>query len=100
MLPDVPHGESNFYGVHDLHGVVWEWVEDFNNAAVVSDSREQGDETRGRFCGGGALQATDTRDYPTFMRLAMRGSLEARYTTSNLGFRCAVDRRRPADGTR
>jgi sulfatase modifying factor 1 len=90
-LPDVPHGSANFYGVFDLHGVVWEWVEDFNNAVVIADSREQGDETRNRFCGGNALNAANALDYATFMRLAMRGSLEARYTTSNLGFRCAAD---------
>jgi formylglycine-generating enzyme required for sulfatase activity len=90
-LPDVPHGAANVHGVHDLHGVVWEWVLDFNNAVVVSDSRKQGDTVREQFCGGGALLASDTSSYAAFMRVAMRGSLQAEYTTAHLGFRCASD---------
>jgi sulfatase modifying factor 1 len=88
-LPDVPHGPANLYGIHDLHGVIWEWVLDFNNAISVSDSRDQGDKKNDRFCGGGALLASDTTNYPAFMRAAMRSSLEAHYTSHNLGFRCA-----------
>jgi formylglycine-generating enzyme required for sulfatase activity len=90
-LPDLPYGTANVYGVHDLHGVVWEWVVDFNNAVVVADSRKDGESVRDRFCGGGALLAGDKSDYAAFMRYAMRGSLEAHYTTDNLGFRCAAD---------
>jgi sulfatase modifying factor 1 len=90
-LPDVPHGRANVYGIHDLHGVIWEWVLDFNNARVVADSREQGDAAKERFCGGGALNASDATDYATFMRLAMRNALQGDYTSSNLGFRCASD---------
>jgi formylglycine-generating enzyme required for sulfatase activity len=97
-LPDVPDGPANVYGVHDLHGVVWEWVLDFNNAVVVADSRKQGDTVRDQFCGGGALLASDATDYAAFMRLALRGSLQADYTTANLGFRCAADL--PAAGER
>jgi formylglycine-generating enzyme required for sulfatase activity len=89
-LPDVPHGEPNLYGASDLHGVVWEWVLDFNNALAVADSRNQGDAVRDRFCGGAALLAGDRTDYATFMRLAMRSSLQADYTTANMGFRCAA----------
>ncbi len=90
-LPDVTHGEPNLYGVHDLHGVIWEWVEDFNNAVVMADSRNQGDTSGDRFCGGGSLLAQDTLDYAAFMRVAMRSSLEASYTGAILGFRCAAD---------
>jgi formylglycine-generating enzyme required for sulfatase activity len=89
-LPDVPHGEPNLYGASDLHGVIWEWVLDWSNALAVADSRNQGDAVRDRFCGGAALLAGDRTDYATFMRLAMRSSLQADYTTANLGFRCAA----------
>lgn len=91
-LPDVPHGPANLYGVHDLHGVVWEWVEDFNEAVVTSDTREQGEGARDRFCGAGAAIARgDATDYAAFMRVAMRSSLQAHYTGASLGFRCAAD---------
>ena len=32
---------ANVYGVRDLHGLVWEWVDDFNALLVDADSREQ-----------------------------------------------------------
>jgi sulfatase modifying factor 1 len=91
-LPDVPHGPANLYGVHDLHGVVWEWVEDFNEAVSTADTREQGESARDRFCGAGAAIARgDASDYAAFMRVAMRSSLQAHYTGAVLGFRCAAD---------
>jgi formylglycine-generating enzyme required for sulfatase activity len=91
-LPDVPSGPANFYGAHDLHGVVWEWVEDFNEAVITADTREQGENERDRFCGAGAAIARgDAADYAAFMRVAMRSSLQAHYTGALLGFRCAAD---------
>ena len=87
-LPAVGASEANYWGAHDLHGLVWEWVEDFNGSLVTSDSRGGDD---GRFCGAGAQSAGDKDDYASFMRIAFRSSLEASYTTKNLGFRCAAD---------
>lgn len=87
----VGRGRPNRWGVHDLHGLVWEWVEDFGAALVSSDNRAAGEQDVVRFCGGGAQNARDPADYASFMRLAFRSSLEARYTTQNLGFRCAKD---------
>jgi formylglycine-generating enzyme required for sulfatase activity len=98
-LPDVARGAPNYWGVHDLHGLVWEWVLDFNNNLVSSDSRGTGDPSRYRFCGAGAVKASDKGDYASFMRLAMRSSLEARYTTRNVGFRCARDITAPSGGS-
>jgi formylglycine-generating enzyme required for sulfatase activity len=89
-LPSVGRTPANVHGVRDLHGLVWEWVEDYAGLMVSGDSREQGDPNRLRFCGAGALSAADRDQYAVLMRIAMLSSLEARYTTGNLGFRCAT----------
>jgi formylglycine-generating enzyme required for sulfatase activity len=88
-LPDVGLQPPNTYGVHDLHGLVWEWVEDFNALMISADSREQGDPDLLRFCGSGALALEDRDNYALAMRLALLSSLQASSTTVNLGFRCA-----------
>lgn len=88
-LPDVARGPANFYGVQDLHGLVWEWVLDYNALLVSNDSREQGGADRLKFCGEGALSAADRDNYAVLMRIAYLSALEARFTTGNLGFRCA-----------
>lgn len=86
-------GPANFYGVRDLHGLVWEWVDDFNALLVASDSRDQNDPDRLKFCGAGALNLRDRDNYAVLMRIAMLSALKAADTTVNLGFRCA----KPAD---
>jgi len=89
-LPPVGKTPTNVYGVQDLHGLIWEWVEDFGGLMVSGDSRTQGDPDKLQFCGAGALSAEIRDDYPILMRIALLSSLEARYTTHNLGFRCAA----------
>ena len=87
VLPDVG-GAPNAWGVRDMHGLVWEWIEDFNSALVDADSRKP---DRNVFCGGAGATSRDASAYATFMRIAFRSSLEARSTTGLLGFRCAYD---------
>lgn len=91
VLPAVGRRRPNYWGVHDLHGLIWEWVLDFNSSMVSEDSREGKDEDKTKFCGAGALAASEKDDYASFMRIAFRSSLEAAFTTSTLGFRCATD---------
>lgn len=89
-LPAVARSEPNVHGVYDLHGLVWEWVLDYNALLVSSDSREQGGADRLQFCGEGALSTADRDNYAVLMRVAFLSSLEANFTVANLGFRCAV----------
>ena len=81
----------NVYGVQDLHGLVWEWTEDFSSLLVAADTRNQGDGDTSEFCGAGALSMNDRDHYAVLMRVAMLSSLDAEDTTANLGFRCAKD---------
>jgi len=84
---------ANVHGVQDLHGLVWEWVQDFGGMMVSGDNREQGDPDLMKFCGTGALTLEQKENYAVLMRIAMLSSLKAAYTTGTLGFRCARDRR-------
>lgn len=82
-------GEPNVYGARDMHGLVWEWVDDFNALLVASDSRDQNDPDRLKFCGAGAMNLRDRDNYAVLMRVAMLSALKAADTTNRLGFRCA-----------
>ena len=90
-LPAVGAGRANFFGVHDLFGLVWEWVDDFNTAMVTGESRADTGLERDLFCGSGAAGSRDPSDYAGFMRAGYRSSLRANYAVPNLGFRCAAD---------
>jgi len=91
VLPAVNSGPANFWGVRDLHGLVWEWVADFNSTTVTGDARGDTGLDRQLFCGAGAVGAKDVENFPAFMRYGFRSSLKADYTVHNLGFRCAKD---------
>ncbi len=88
-LPRAGLQMPNAWGVQDLHGLVWEWTDDFSSLLVSGDNRNQGDADKFKFCGAGALSMEDRDNYAVLMRVAMLSSLEARDTTANLGFRCA-----------
>jgi formylglycine-generating enzyme len=90
-LPAVGGTQRNVYGIQDLHGVIWEWVDDAGALMVSGDNRTQGDPDTLKFCGAGALSATDRENYPILMRIAMLSSLGAASTNRNLGFRCVKD---------
>jgi len=82
-------GAPDFYGVRDMHGLIWEWVDDFDSLLVDADSRVQGDAEKLRFCGAGAITMKDREEYAILMRIALLTSLSASGSTANLGFRCA-----------
>lgn len=87
--PAHANAAPNFYGVRDMHNVVWEWVDDFNALLVSADSRNQGDPDKLQFCGAGAISLQDRENYAVLMRIALLSSLNGADTTNNLGFRCA-----------
>lgn len=82
---------KNFYGIYDLHGLVWEWTSDFNSVLISGESRQDVDKDSKLFCGSAAVGASDLMNYAAFMRYAFRGSMKASYSVKNLGFRCAKD---------
>jgi formylglycine-generating enzyme required for sulfatase activity len=79
----------NVYGVEALHGLVWEWTDDFNAVFVSGDNREDGDKNAKYLCGSSATGSARREDYAAFMRYALRSSLTPRTALPNLGFRCA-----------
>lgn len=82
---------ANAYGIQDLHGLVWEWVDDASALLVSADNREQGAADRLEFCGAAALSTDDRENYAILMRVALLSSVQAADATGNLGFRCAQD---------
>jgi formylglycine-generating enzyme required for sulfatase activity len=89
LLPPPPvGGAANAYGIRNMHGLIWEWVDDFNALLVSPDSRNQGDPDKLQFCGAGAISLKDRDNYAVLMRIALLSSLGAASTTNNLGFRC------------
>jgi formylglycine-generating enzyme required for sulfatase activity len=89
-LPSVGAHPPNFYGVQDLHGLIWEWVDDFNALMIGTDARKAGDGDKAEFCGAGALALGNRDEYAIAMRIAMLSALQGRDTTGNLGFRCVT----------
>ena len=88
-LPRVGLQAPNVYGVHDMHGLVWEWTDDYSALLVDGDDRKQGDADKAKFCGAGALSMNDRENYAVMMRVAMLSSLGGADATANMGFRCA-----------
>lgn len=93
--PSVGRQPPNFYCAQDLHGLVWEWVEDFDTLFMPGGSGHEhagmtmapGDTAMS--CGAAALSVSDPENYPMILRLAVLSSLSRNSTTADLGFRCA-----------
>lgn len=87
ILPNIGSTFKNTWGVYDMHGLIWEWVADFNSSITVSVTKEAIE--KNLFCGAASSEAVNKQDYAAFMRYGYRESLQGAYTVPNLGFRCA-----------
>lgn len=97
-LPAVGTLPKNYWGVVGMHGVIWEWVEDFNSILMTGAARE---DVAGLdpqlFCAAASAGSVDPSNYAAFMRYAMRASTRASYAGQSMGFRCAMDIPRPKE---
>lgn len=84
-LHNIGRGKPNYYGIYDMHGLIWEWTEDFNSSLLNSGTADSE-----MFCSGASLGSTDPTNYAAFLRFGIRTSVQAKYGLHNLGFRCAV----------
>lgn len=81
-------GFMNAFGVNDMLGVVWEWVNEDNHAG--KNMRMPDGSPHDLSCVGSANGASDPTNFAAFMRYAYRSGLHAASTGPNLGFRCAA----------
>jgi len=88
-LRAVASDEPNPYGVHDMHGLVLEWVEDFETVLPGEDDGTP----FGIACGAAArlMAGNSLSDQLSLMRHIVRMNFSADKGTSTLGFRCAWD---------
>jgi len=90
-LPSVNEGWTNYYGVKNMHGLVWEWTRDFNSVIVSKDSRSKTNQDGKLFCAAGSIGNVDPSNYSAFVRYSMWSSLKGSYCQKNVGFRCVKD---------
>src|SRR5262249_10151634 len=77
---------ANPFGLHDMHGNVWEWVEDcyhenYNQAPTDGSAWTTGN------CAGRVVRGGSWVDNPEFLRSAIRGRSTAGNRFNDLGFR-------------
>ena len=86
----VPVGSfsPNRFGLHDVHGNVWEWVQDCRSASYQRPPADGGArETRG--CSDRVARGGSWNDLPAYLRSAFRNAYQAGVRRSVIGFRVA-----------
>ena len=80
---------ANAWGLHDMHGNVWEWVEDCRNGSYAGAPRDGGAWVSGK-CSLRVLRGGSWFDGPSFLRAAYRFRYSTGYRVSSvIGFRVA-----------
>ena len=80
--------ESNDFGLHDVHGNVWEWVQDCRNEEHV-DAPNNGTALEQADCENRLLRGGGWNVGPEFVRSAIRGWNADEFRGSSNGFRVA-----------
>ncbi len=78
---------ANAWGLHDVHGNVFEWCRDWYDSAAIVDAVDPvgPEEGKQRVCRGGAWSS-----YPASIRSAFRGRDDPSNRGTNLGFRVSL----------
>lgn len=81
----------NGYGLHDMLGNVWEWVQDCysDDANKTANQRNPADDREE--CDVRVLRGGSAADVADFLRISYRDRNRSRARRSNHGFRCAGD---------
>jgi len=80
---------ANAFGLHDMHGNVWEWVEDCYHANYDGASTQGAAWTAGGDCSSRNLRGGGWNDSPVNLRSAKRGRGKTFIQFNSLGFRVA-----------
>ncbi len=85
------NNSPNYYGLYDLHGAKWEWLEDYAAMFPSADPRDPGEGSSLALCGGAALAFRDRRDYTLMLGVAALTALRPDDSSASVGFRCVRD---------
>ena len=80
--------EPNRFGLHDMLGNVWEWVEDCWNDRY-SRAPDDGAAWKSGDCGSRVVRGGAWNSQPTHIRAAVRDGVRTGVRSNNLGFRVA-----------
>ncbi|MGD9968372.1 MAG: SUMF1/EgtB/PvdO family nonheme iron enzyme [Hyphomonadaceae bacterium] len=80
---------ANAFGLHDVHGNVWEWVEDCPGSSGYSAQPSNGAPVVAQGCTRRALRGGSWDSGPDALRSATRGSFEQAMGSNQIGLRVA-----------
>ncbi|SFL16036.1 Formylglycine-generating enzyme, required for sulfatase activity, contains SUMF1/FGE domain [Falsiroseomonas stagni DSM 19981] len=80
---------ANAWGLHDMHGNVWEWVQDCYVGSYDGAPTEASQAVERGGCSGRVLRGGSWNDAPQGLRSADRVGLTPGFRISNFGFRVA-----------
>ena len=83
--------EQNRFGLHDMHGNVWEWVQDCWNGSYVGAPADGRGWTSGD-CSLRVVRGGSWYHYSRYLRSAYRGGDDRSHRYVNIGFRLAQDK--------